>query len=336
MMSQTDRFQRDRRRILLGIGAAAATSPRWAGAQEPVWPTRPLKLIVPYPAGGAPDASCRSIAEAMGRNIGQSIVIDNKPGGSGLIGVRAMTAQTYDGGHTLCYVTSGHVTLNAMSPQFDLLKETRLVTMTSSSPLVFVVHADSPYKTLQDVVQAMRASPGKLTYGSAGAGSAAHMAAVYLEDALPGVRAQHVPYKGAIESANAILGKQIDFTIGVLGALLIHIKSGKLRALGVSTSQRLPMLPNLPTIAEQGVPGYSISPWGGIAMHRDTPDAVLKKVHSAVTQALASESVKQTALNMGGIVAASESPAAFTAETLRELDRERQTVKRLGLDKLQG
>jgi tripartite-type tricarboxylate transporter receptor subunit TctC len=101
----------------------------------------------------------------MGRNIGQSIVIDNKPGGSGLIGVRAMTAQGYDGGHTLCYVTSGHVTLNAMTPQFDLLKETRLVTMASSSPLVFVVHADSPYRTLQDVVQAMRASPGKITYG---------------------------------------------------------------------------------------------------------------------------------------------------------------------------
>lgn len=335
-MSTIDHIQPQRRRLMQWLGASTLGHALVARAQDAPWPTRSIKLIVPYPAGGAPDASCRSIADVMGRNIGQSIVIDNKPGGSGLIGVRAMTAQGYDGGHTLCYVTSGHVTLNAMTPQFDLLKETRLVTMASSSPLVFVVHADSPYRTLQDVVQAMRASPGKITYGSAGAGSAAHMAAVYLEDALPGVSAQHVPYKGAIESANAILGKQIDFTIGVLGALLIHIKSGKLRALGVSTSQRIAMLPNLPTIAEQGVPGYTVSPWGGFAMHRDTPDGVVRKVHAAITQALTSDSVKQTALNMGGIVVPSESPASFTAETLRELERERQTVKRLGLDKLQG
>lgn len=330
------RSPRDRRRFVQLLGAATLATPWWARAQESAWPTRSMRLIVPYPAGGAPDTSCRSIAEAMSRNLGQSVVVENKPGGAGLIGVRAMTAQPYDGGHTLCYVGSGHVTVAAMSPQFDLLKETRLVSMVTRSPFVLVVHPASPYKTLQDLVHAMRASPGKINYGTAGNGSPAHMAVAYFEEALPGVVGQHVPYKGAVESANAILGQQIDFTIGVMGTLLPHIRAGRLRALGVTTLQRLSLLPQVPTIAEQGVPGYQFSPWGGIALHKDTPDTIVNKAFTAVTQALTAETVKQIVPAMGTLLLPSTSAASFVQETAQEIERERQTVRRIGLDKLQS
>lgn len=335
-MAPADHFQIDRRRLVRYLGAAMLGGPWPAQAQEPAWPTRSLRLIVPYPAGGAPDTSSRSIAEALGRNLGQSVVVENKPGGAGLIGVRSMTAQPYDGGHTLCYVGSGHVTLTAMSPQFDLLKETRLVSMVTRSPFVLVVHPSSPYKALQDLVGAMRAAPGKISYGTAGNGSPAHMATVFLEEALQGVVGLHVPYKGAVESANAILGQQIDFTVSVMGAMLPHIRAGRLRALGVTTAQRLGLLPNVPTIAEQGVPGYQYSPWGGIAMHRDTPDAVVNKVHAVLSQALTAESVRQTVQAMGTLLMSSSSPASFAQESAQEIERERQTVKRIGLDKLQS
>ena len=319
-----------RRTALQSLAAYSLAPSLSALAQSANWPSKPIRLIVPYPAGGSPDAVSRLVGEQMSKILATPVVVENRPGGAALVGFRAMTAQPMDG-HTLVYVSSGHVTLTATSPQFDLLKESRLVTRMSSSPFILVVNAESPHQTLQDLMKAVLAQPGKLSYGSAGPGSPAHMAVEYLAENLPGFNAIHVPFKGAVESANAILGKQIDFTIGVLGALLPLVQAGKLRALGVTTSARLKELPAIPTIAEAGAAGYQFSAWGGLAMHKDTPEPIVQRMHQVVTEACAAESVRVLLQRSAALPDLSDSPRAFTATVEREIAAERRIVKRLGL-----
>lgn len=317
------------RRTALGCLAVSVLAPNMARAQSP-WPNKPIRLIVPYPAGGSPDSMSRVVGDQLGRILGTSVVVENRPGGSAIVGFRAMTAQPADQ-HTLVYASSGHVTVSAISPQFDLLRESRLITRMTNSPFVLVVHSDSPYQNLQDLLKAIAAQPGKISYGSAGQGSPAHMAVEYLAESIAGFNANHIPFKGAVESANAILGKQIDFTIGVLGALITQVQAGKLRALGVTTSTRIAGLPQIPTIAEAGVPAYQYSAWGGLAMHKDTTDAVVLRMHQAITEACNTEAVRSHVQRNAGLLDLSDSPKNFTAAVEKEVAAERRIVKRLGL-----
>jgi len=320
-----------RRRSALGWLAAAGLATQLPARAQPAnWPSKAIRLIVPFPAGGSPDSTSRQVGEQVARILGTSVVVENRPGASALIGVRAMTAQPADS-HTLVYVTSGHVTLSALPSQFDMLRETRLVTRISNSPFVLVVNAESPYQTLGDLIKAIQARPGALTYGSGGQGSPAHMAVEYMAEAVPGLNATHIPFKGAVESANAILGKQIDFTIGVLGALLPNIQGGKLRALGLTTATRLSSMPNVPTIAEAAVPGYQFSAWGGLAMHKDTPDAIVQRMHQVLAEACATEAVRAHVARNSGVMDLTDSPRAFVAAVEKEIANERRVVKRLGL-----
>lgn len=318
-----------RRSALQWLGALGASLALPAQAQA-AWPSKPPRMFVPYPAGGAPDGTARVFGEQIARILGTSVVVENRPGGSGLVGLRAMTAQAADA-HTLVFVTSGHVTLSALTPQFDLLRETRLVTRLTNSPFGLVVHADSPYQTTQDLIRAIQAKPGTISYGSAGPGSPSHMAVEYMEEAIAGFNALHVPFKGAVESVTAILGKQIDFTVGVLGTLLPQIQSGKLRALGVTTPSRLALAPQIPTLAEGGILGYQYAAWGGICMHKDTPEAVVQRLHQALVEAGATEPVRSFIQKIGAVTDLTESPKAFVAATEKEIARERSIVKRLGM-----
>jgi tripartite-type tricarboxylate transporter receptor subunit TctC len=320
-----------RRRSALGWLASAGLAAQFPAMAQPAnWPSKALRLIVPYPAGGSPDSTSRQVGDQVSRILGTSVVVENRPGGSALIGVRAMTAQPADN-HTLVYLSSGHVTLAALPSPFDLLREVRLVTRLTNSPFVLVVNAESPYQTLSDLIKAIQARPGALTFGTAGQGSPAHMAVEFMSESVPGLNATHIPFKGAVESANAILGKQIDFTIGVLGALLPNIQGGKLRALGVTTPARLPVLPNVPTLAEAGLPGYQYAAWGGIAMHKDTPDAVVQRMHQALAEACATEAVRAHVARNAGVMDLTDSPRAFVAAVEKEIANERRVVKRLGL-----
>ncbi len=320
-----------RRRSALGWLAAAGLATQLPARAQPAnWPSKAIRLIVPYPAGGTPDTTSRSVGEQVTRILGTSVVVENRPGGSGLIGVRAMTAQPADN-HTLVYLSSGHVTLAALPAPFDLLREVRLVTRISNSPFVLAVNAESPYQTAADLIKAIQARPGVLTFGTAGQGSPAHMAVEYMTEALPGLNATHIPFKGAVESANALLGKQIDFTISVLGALLPNIQGGKLRALAVTTAGRLSALPNVPTLAEAGVPGYQYSAWGGLSMHKDTPDAIVQRMHQALAEACATEAVRTHVARNAGVMDVTDSPRAFVAAVEKEIVNERRVVKRLGL-----
>ena len=309
---------------------SAVVPPAFAQDQTGRWPSKTLKIIVPYPAGGAPDSLARQTGEQLTAIFGAPVIVENRPGASGILGIRAMTSQPSDG-HTLVLISSGHVTATALSTSFDLLRETRVVSRLTNSPLLLVVNAASPYATLGDLLKISKEKPGTLTYGSAGTGSAPHMAVEYLSEMVPGMKALHIPYKGTLEFANAIMARDLDFAFGIAGALLPLIKSGRLRALGTSTPVRVEQLPDLPTIAEAGVKGFSFGTWIGIAVHKNTPDAVVKKLHDALARGANSDAFKRLLQQTATHLDLSESPRDFATAIENEVDKERVKVRRLGL-----
>lgn len=310
----------------LGLGALASVSAQTA------WPNRPVRFVVPFPAGGSPDGFSRSLAQQLGTQIPGSVVtVENRPGASALLGARAVSQGAADS-HTLLYASSGHVTLAAINPRFALLKELKPVVRLSSSPFVVLVAAESPHKTMDDLIKFVQANPGKVNCGTAGPGSPAHFAVEYLEESTKNFKTTLIPFKGAIESINAIIGGQIDMTIGVLGAAVPLIRSGKLRALAVTTPRRVPLLPDVPTVAESGGGSeYAFTAWGGIMMHIDTPDEVIARVEAAFKTAMQAEDVRRFMQNSGGMPDLSETPAAFGAQMARDIVKEQAIVKRLGM-----
>ena len=201
----------------------------------------------------------------------------------------------------------------------------------SNSPYVCVVNAKSPYKTMADLLAAAKANPGKLTYGSAGVGSPAHMAVEYLEEKLPAFKALHIPYKGAVESVNAILGGQIDFSIMVLGTAVPHLKGGQLRALAVTTNKSVQPIPEVPTIGDTVAPGYLFGAWGGFAMPTGTPDDVIARMHKALMTVSTSAALIEETKRTGAIISMSESPKEFAEQIARDVAIEAVIVKKLAL-----
>ena len=318
----------NRRQMMGGLAIASALPvSSWA---TNAWPTRPVKIVVPYPAGGSPDLFTRVVAKELGNMFAQTVTVENKPGASGVIGARSVS-QNATAIHSLAYISSGHVTVQATDPSFNLLTEFKLITRISFSPYVCVVNAKSPYKTMADLVAAGRANPGKLTYGSAGIGSPAHMAVEILQDKIPDFKTVHIPYKGAVESANAILGGQIDFGIMVLGTAIPHLQGGSLRALAVTTLRPVQPIPDIPTIGNTVASGYEFGAWGGFAMASGTPDDVIAKVYKAMSQVAVSSALIEETKRTGSIISLSESPRQFSEHVTRDVAAEMLIVKKLGL-----
>ena len=317
------------RRSALAVMGAGIALPSALLAQS-AWPTRGVKVVVPYPAGGAPDAFGRLLAEQLGAHVNQAFVVENKPGANGLIGARAVSQGAADN-HALLYLNSQHVTLQALNPQFNILNEFKVISRLTSSPFVCVVGAKSPYKTMAELSAAVAANPGKLTFGSAGIGSPAHMAVEYLEDKLPAFKALHIPYKGAVESVNAILSHQIDFSIMLLGTAIPQIQGGNLRALAVTSPRRLPVLPDVPSISEAVAPGYAYDAWAGLAMAASTTDDVIAHVFKAAQAVAVSAQSRAMSLRNGSLVGLSASSREFADQIARDVQLEQMIVKKLGV-----
>ena len=257
------------RRQVLGAFAGAASSlclPRAARSQAAslAWPVNTIKLMAPVPAGGGVDALCRRMADRMGAHLGINVVVENKAGAGGLVGAQALAAAPADGSN-IGYLHAGHLTLQAMGAKIDLTRDfVPLAGRFSVSQFVIAVNAESPYKTLPDLIRAIQAQPGKLNFGSGGIGTRGHMSFESLRLRVPGLNAVYVPYKGAIEAVNAVAAKNLDFVSGLMSAVLTQVRAGRLRALAVSGTTRSSLLPEVPTIAESGYPGFSLVSWGGI------------------------------------------------------------------------
>lgn len=308
--------------------ALAPTLPGWVRAQS--WPERDLRLVVPTPAGGAVDAFARALADGLRPALGRAVIIDNRPGAGGMVGLKAVSGAPADG-YTLIYLNAGHVTLQALQPgRLDLLKEFRMIGRMSHSPFALAVRADSPYKTAQELIAAVRAQPGKLSYGSGGVGSPAHLAIELIEERVGNFKALHVPFKGAIESANAIVGGQVDFTVSLLGSMMALAQGGKLRLLAVTSKDRLAVLPNVPTLSESGLSGFAFEPWGALAVAAATPEVAVGRLEQLLPSVLALPALRELAQKNASIIEHHDGKA-FTAQLARDIPVEQALVKRLDM-----
>ena len=286
------------------------------------YPDRPIKVIVPFAPGGGTDLVARTLSVPMSEELKQSIVIDNKPGGSTIIGTDALAKSPADG-YTLVVATLAHAvnpSLKAKLP-YSQDKDFAPVILVGISPNVVVVSADSPYKTFPEFLAAAKANPGKLSYASQGGGTSAHLAGE-LFNSIAGTKLTHVPYKGAGPALTDVIGGQVDVMFATASAVGSLVESGKLRALAVTTPTRstTPLLAKLPTVAESGVPGYSAGSWYGYFAPAGTPPAVINKLNASIKKGTQTSAFKARVESEGLIIKAG-SPEEFAkfvkAEELR-------------------
>jgi len=266
--------------LIGGICMAAAT---WAQT----WPNQPIKLVVPYPPAGATDVVAREIAEKVGTANGWTFVVDNKPGAGGNIGIDALVKSKPDG-YTLAVGQTSNLAINpTLYPKvpYDSLKDITPIAFITQQPVVVVVKADSPFKTLDDLVKAGK-SKNDLTMASAATGTVGHLAGELLARKA-GFKFSHIPYKGAGPALTDLMGGQTDFMLPTPQAALQLIQAGKLRALAVTSAKRLPVLPNVPTVAESGYAGFEAVDWKVLVGPAKMPPALVKKLHDEVEKALA-------------------------------------------------
>jgi tripartite-type tricarboxylate transporter receptor subunit TctC len=295
------------------------------------YPSRPVRVIVPFPPGGTTDIVARLVAERLGPILGQPAVIENRAGAGGAVGA-AEIARAAPDGYTLGLATvSTHGVNPAINPKlpYDALRDFTPISNLASVPNVVSAHPALAVKDLRGLIEKAKASPGKITYASAGNGSLSHMLGELFK-ASTGTDLLHVPYKGVGPALNDTLGGQVNLVFDNLPSSLPYIQSGKLRALAVSSPARLDALPGVPTFAEAGVPQLNDPSWFGLVAPAKLPEAVLARVHEAVTKALAAPEVRERMHNVGA-VPAGNSPMEFASQIRREIERHKRVAEESGI-----
>ena len=260
-------------------------------AQE--WPSKPIRWIVPFPPGGAMDVMARALAEKSSKSLGQAVVIENKPGAGGNIGADFVARSDADG-YTMMITSIGMATNKFLYPKlsYDPVKDFSPVSLIAIVPNVLVTNATQPnVKTVSDVIANAKAQPGKLTYASAGNGSSIHLAGEVFTS-MAKIDMQHIPYKGSNPAVTDLLGGQVNYMFDSITSAKPHIDAGKLRPIGITTSKRSKALPNVPTIAESGLPGYEVTPWFAVFVPAATPKPIVNKLNAALLDALKSPEIK--------------------------------------------
>lgn len=312
--------------IILAAGMHAA--PAFA---EP-FPARPIRLITPQSAGASMDILVRILTPKLTELLGQAVVVDNRGGAGGVIGVETAARAAPDG-YTLVMGAPATMIIARFTSRnlpYDPLRDFEPVSLIVNAEAVMVVTPALAAKSVQEFIALAKTRPGKLNMASAGVGSSSHLAGV-LFTVLAGIDSVHVPYKGGGPVAAAIMGGETQWSIVPAAAVIAQVKAGRLRALGVSTAQRSPLLPDLPTIAEAGVAGYEYNAWNGAFAPRGTPRAITLALHAAMQKALADPDVKQQYANQGLSPQGSESPAQFAAFLRADYDRIARLVKIAGI-----
>ena len=295
------------------LGLAALGSLPLAQAQAPsAWPARPIKLIVPYTPGGFTDVTARLVAQKLQERLGQTVVIENKPGANSVIGVDALAKSPADG-YTLAVVIAAYAANTSLYPKlpYDPAKDLAAVSLIGLSPLVAAVNNDAPFKTAAELIAYAKKNPGKISFGSSGNGSAAHLSTELLK-ALTGAFMVHIPYRGAAPALTDLMGGQIQLFLDAASGLINPGKTGKVRLIGVASDKRLPTLPELPTFIEQGIAGFTGSTWAGILAPAGTPADVIKRVADEVHAIVRTDDMRSK-LEAMGTVPAGSSPAEFSA-----------------------
>ncbi|MSQ56955.1 MAG: tripartite tricarboxylate transporter substrate binding protein [Limnohabitans sp.] len=318
-----------RRRILLNIAGSLATLGS-ASSWSQAYPTRPIRIVVPYSPGGPVDVTARILAEPMGRHLRQSIVVDNRAGGNAAIGTEYVARSAPDG-YTLLMAAPAHTSNPSLmkSLSFDTSRDFTGISCIMDQPLLIAVHSDLEVQTLDELLAKIRANPGKFNYGTSGAGGPQHLMGEMFKTAT-GTQITHIPYKGAAPASVALLAGETQVAFSTPTNILPHIKTGKLKVLAVSTSKRSPFTPDIPTLAELGVTGFNYSSWTGLLTPTGTPTDVIQKLYSAVLSSLAEKEVKDK-MFQNGIQPQGTSPDEFAKFLAFDFTRSAKIISESGV-----
>lgn len=309
--------------LATGMGSALAND---------AYPTKPLNMVVPFSAGGTTDILARIIGQALGQELGETIIIENKPGAGGNIGALQASRAKADG-YTLFMGTVGtHAINQALYKKlpYDPIKDFTPLSRVANVPNLLVAHPSRPYKTVQEMIDYAKKHPGDVTYGSPGSGASPHVSGALFQS-MTGAELTHVPYKGSAPAISDLLGNQIAVMFDNMPSAINHVRSGKLRPIAVTTAKRSPELPDVPTIAEAGVPGYEATSWFGLWTVAGTPAPVVDKLYTALTKVLKDPVVVKKIADQGGEVVI-ETPAQFEAFIKSEAAKWGKVVKESGAE----
>lgn len=313
-------------------GAALAGMLVVAGsaALAQAYPSRPIRIISIFPPGGGNDILCRAVAQKLTENLKQQVIVENRTGANGIIGTE-VAARSAPDGYTITLIPSGHAVNASLYRKlpFDSVKDFTPITLAGSSPLVVALHPSVPVKSIKELVALARARPGQINYGTAGVGSSGHLAGALFES-MTGTTLAHIPYKGMSLAVTDVIGGQVYMTFGTSLSVVPHVRSARLRALAVTGAQRSPALPDLPTVAESGVPGYEASLWYGFVGPARMPAEIVQRLNAEIAAALAAPEVRER-LASQGVDARSSTADEFARLLVSDLDRWAKVVQRLGL-----
>jgi tripartite-type tricarboxylate transporter receptor subunit TctC len=311
------------KRILAAIVAALLP----LAAYSQAFPSKAIKIIVPYSPGGTTDLVARLVAQKLSERLGQPVVVDNKPGANGMIG-SDLVAKSPPDGYTLGIASPGSHAANASlykTMTYDTVKDFTPVTLAVSAPMLLVAHPSLGVSNVRELIAAAKAKPGTISYASGGSGSSQHLAMELLKS-MAGIEMTHVPYKGSAASYPDLLGGTVKLEMDVLPTSLPHVKGGRLKVLATGAAKRLPMLPDVPTVAESGIPGYESSAWYGFVAPANLPPEVLQKLNAEIVRALREPDVLEK-LTGAGVIVVAGTPQEFATHIRSEMDKAARIVK---------
>jgi tripartite-type tricarboxylate transporter receptor subunit TctC len=312
-------------RAALVLTAALAVQP--CAAQT--YPSRQIDLVVPFVAGGTTDTAARMIAQHLSDKWGQTVIVNNRPGGGGAIGSSIVAKAAPDGHTVLVHTIAFAISAGLQKQSYDAIKDFAAITEISSIPLMLVVHPSLPVTNVSELVALSKATSAGLDYASAGVGTSPHLAGEMFKT-MTGANFVHVPFKGNAEVTNALLGGHLKIYFGLSASVLQHVRSGKLRALAVTTAQRLPELPDVPTIAELGNPGYEITSWQGVFVPTGTPKAAIGKLNEEIVRMIKTPEVQER-IRREGAYPIGSTPEQFSERFRNEVEKWAKVAKASGL-----
>ncbi|MGH8660422.1 MAG: Bug family tripartite tricarboxylate transporter substrate binding protein [Burkholderiales bacterium] len=313
---------------MLALALVAAFSA--AHAQTGKWPERPIRIISPFPPGGGNDTLCRIVAQKLGENVRQQVIVENRAGANGIVGTE-VAARSAPDGYTIVLIPSGHAVNASLYKKlpYDSLNDFAPITLVGSSPLVLALHPSLPARNVKELIALAMARPGQLTYVSAGVGASGHLGGAQFE-ALTGTKMLHVPYKGMALAITDLMSGQVSLTFGTSLSVVPHVRAGRLRALATTGAKRSPALPDLPTVAEAGVPGYEASLWYGFAGPARMPADIVQRLHAAIVAVLQLPDVRER-LASQGVDPQYNTPEEFAKLLVTDIERWARVIKRTGI-----
>jgi len=318
--------------ILRALTAAVCLAAHaFATAAAPPFPAKPVRIIVPFAPGGPTDIVARTVGQQLTLALGQPVVVDNRPGAGGVVGAD-LAAKSAADGYTLLLCSTGAMAINPgllTSMPYDPVRDLAPITLVVTIPYLLLVNPAYPAQSVKELLALTRARPGQLNYGSAGTGTTSHLA-MELFRSMAGIQVTHVPYKGSAPAATDLVGGQLQLLFDAPPSSLPIVRSGRLRALGISTLRRTPLLPDMPTIHEAGVPGYEVLTWSGICAPAGTPKAVVARLNEAIVQGVTSRETRDRFAAIGADVVAN-SPDEYRKFILAELAKWSRVIREAGV-----